>query len=446
MISTTSSTSTTTLTPLDLPRLVMDSPPIPAIKLPASSPPANTAAIKRHLFDSPMLSASQTEQAEQPALVTSAIAPEAMMRSAPPETLTGSATLDKANTAAIKCHLFDSPMPSAGSQTEQAKLEEALLQPTLVTRAAAPETLIRSATLDKVDKMVDSCNPLTQALTSPFTVENREGFSIHEEQLFSPPRVEDTFEQPLSSGSGYNLDFLEVLEGTDAQKLCPTSPLVVKRRESLHLLQEKADAEEVVGSKNEAVTFAKKLETEVEKRKEPKSALEGNSGGVQGQEEESFEGGISNVEIKQKHPQPLTGKTSSFSSHEYDLNQPSCSKSDINEDSEAHIGFLGPKESPAFEQPISSKGGYNLDFLEEVGAEAASLCPTSPLVIKERKRGPANVEKSASNNFESGVEAENGKAESSSKGHSSEETQHPSDKELISEPSASVDSIDDLNC
>merc|ERR1719234_659189 len=183
--------------------------------------------------------------------------------------MTGSVTLDIANSAAIKCHLFDSPMlsaspmPSAGSQTEQAKLEETVLQPTLVTSAAAPETLIRSATLDKVDKMVDSCNPLTQALTSPFTVENREGFSIHEEQLFSPPRVEDTFEQPLSSGSGYNLDFLEVLEGTDAEMLCPTSPLVVKRRESLHLLQEKADVGEVVDcSKDEAQAFSNSSETE----------------------------------------------------------------------------------------------------------------------------------------------------------------------------------------
>ena len=363
----TSTTFNTTLTPFDLPRLVMDSPPIPAIKLPAS-PPANSAAIKRHLFDSPMLTAGQTEQA---------------------------------------------------------KLEEAVLQPTLVTSAAEPETLMSSATLDKVDQMLDSRNPLTQAWTSPFTLESREGFSMYEEKLLSPPRVKDTFEQPLSSGGGYNLDFLEVLGGTDAQKLCPTSPLVVKRRESLHLLQEKADAEEDIGPKNEASTLTNKSQIEAEESKEVKSILGGNSCGVQGQEEES-----------------LRGKRLSLSSHEYDLSQPSCSTSDTNAVFEAHLGFPGGKESPEFDQPISSKGDYNLDFLEEVGTEAANLCPTSPLVIKERKRRPANIEKSAINNSESGVEVEDGNAESSSEGHSSEETQRPRDKEPSSEPPETVDSID----
>ena len=52
---------------------------------------------------------------------------------------------------------------------------------------------------------------------------------------------------------------------------------------------------------------------------------------------------------------PLTGE--SLSSHEYDdaLSQPACSISDTNADLGAHIGFLGGKESPDFDQPISSK-------------------------------------------------------------------------------------------
>ena len=57
--------TSTALTPFDLPKLVMDFPPIPAIKLPATPPP-NSAAIKRHLFDSPLLSAQSEElQPEQ---------------------------------------------------------------------------------------------------------------------------------------------------------------------------------------------------------------------------------------------------------------------------------------------------------------------------------------------------------------------------------------------
>ena len=75
--------------------------------------------------------------------------------------------------------------------------------------------------------------------------------------------------------------------------------------------------------------------------------------------------------------------------------EPTCSRSDTSVGSEPHQGFLGGKESPDIDkQPISSRGGYNLDFLDEVGTEAANLCPTSPLVIKER-RSSANVEKDA---------------------------------------------------
>merc|ERR1719318_1708317 len=58
------SLTSTALTPFDLPKLVMDMPPIPAIKLPASPPP-NSADIKRHLFDSPLLSAQLELQPEQ---------------------------------------------------------------------------------------------------------------------------------------------------------------------------------------------------------------------------------------------------------------------------------------------------------------------------------------------------------------------------------------------
>merc|ERR1719370_529529 len=43
-------------------------------------------------------------------------------------------------------------------------------------------------------------------------------------------------------------------------------------------------------------------------------------------------------------------------------------------------------DGAAMELPLRSRGGYNLDFLEEGGAEAVNLCPTSPLVVKERRR------------------------------------------------------------
>ena len=44
------------------------------------------------------------------------------------------------------------------------------------------------------------------------------------------------------------------------------------------------------------------------------------------------------------------------------------------------------------ELPLRSRGGYNLDFLEEVGAEAVNLCPTSPPVVKERRRSVGVVQ------------------------------------------------------
>merc|ERR1719370_779976 len=44
------------------------------------------------------------------------------------------------------------------------------------------------------------------------------------------------------------------------------------------------------------------------------------------------------------------------------------------------------KDGAAMELPLRSRGGYNLDFLEEVGADVVNLCPTSPLVVKERRR------------------------------------------------------------
>merc|ERR1719282_763464 len=46
--------------------------------------------------------------------------------------------------------------------------------------------------------------------------------------------------------------------------------------------------------------------------------------------------------------------------------------------------FVG-NDGTDIELPLRSRGGYNLDFLEEVGAEAVNLCPTSPLVVKERR-------------------------------------------------------------
>merc|ERR1719282_1313220 len=52
--------------------------------------------------------------------------------------------------------------------------------------------------------------------------------------------------------------------------------------------------------------------------------------------------------------------------------------------------FVG-NDGTDIELPLRSRGGYNLDFLEEVGAEAVNLCPTSPLVVKERGRRSAEV-------------------------------------------------------
>merc|ERR1719282_1070550 len=47
--------------------------------------------------------------------------------------------------------------------------------------------------------------------------------------------------------------------------------------------------------------------------------------------------------------------------------------------------FVG-NDGTDIELPLRCRGGYNLDFLEEGGAEAVNLCPTSPLVVKERRR------------------------------------------------------------
>ena len=58
-------------------------------------------------------------------------------------------------------------------------------------------------------------------------------------------------------------------------------------------------------------------------------------------------------------------------------------------DTSKHVGGNGDAE---MELPLRSRGGYNLDFLEEVGAEAVNLCPTSPPVVKERRRSVGVVQ------------------------------------------------------
>merc|ERR1719282_718302 len=63
----------------------------------------------------------------------------------------------------------------------------------------------------------------------------------------------------------------------------------------------------------------------------------------------------------------------------------------INSSSPGTDKHLVGYDSTDVELPLRSRGGYNLDFLEEVGAEAVNLCPTSPLVVKERGRRSAEV-------------------------------------------------------
>ena len=58
-------------------------------------------------------------------------------------------------------------------------------------------------------------------------------------------------------------------------------------------------------------------------------------------------------------------------------------------DTSKHVGGNGDTE---MELPLRSKGGYNLDFLEEAGAEAVNLCPTSPLFVKEGRRSVGVVQ------------------------------------------------------
>merc|ERR1719447_1601295 len=58
----------------------------------------------------------------------------------------------------------------------------------------------------------------------------------------------------------------------------------------------------------------------------------------------------------------------------------------ITSSSSSTVKHLVGNDGADIELPLRSRGGYNLDFLEEGGVEAVNLCPTSPLVVKERRR------------------------------------------------------------
>ena len=77
-------------------------------------------------------------------------------------------------------------------------------------------------------------------------------------------------------------------------------------------------------------------------------------------------------------PAPTEEKPMSPGNKLNDVRITSCSSGTV----EHLVGNYGAD----IELPLRSRGGYNLDFLEEVGAEAVNLCPTSPLVVKERRR------------------------------------------------------------
>ena len=270
------SLTSTALTPFDLPKLVMDMPPIPAIKLPAS-PPLNSADIKRHLFDSPL------------------------------------------------------PSAQLELQPEQFKAKE---------------------------KLVGNEPGPSDSSTSPSTGRDED---IGAGKLTTPSRADDAFEQPLRAGGGYNLDFLDEA-GADVADLCPTSPLVRKSGESRCLL------------------FSEDLESEA-------------SGGAMNSVTQMEDGQCSDSQHEVMRP---TVYENLCKDQELPPDAPTEVKpiSPVSKFDDMKITSSSPgpgkqfngNDGAAMEQPLRSRGGYNLDFLEEVGAEAVNLCPTSPLVVKERRR------------------------------------------------------------
>ena len=271
------SLTSTALTPFDLPKLVMDMPPIPAIKLPASPPP-NSADIKRHLFDSPL------------------------------------------------------PSAQLELQTEQFKAKENIVG--------------------------NKPGPSEHSSTSPSTGRDED---LEAGKLTTPSRADDAFEQPLRTGGGYNLDFLDEA-GADVADLCPTSPLVRKSGESRCLL------------------FSEDLESEA-------------SGGAMNSVTQMEDGQCSDSQHEVMRP---TVDENLCKDQELPPDAPTEVKpiSPVSKFDDLKITSSSPgpgkhlvgNDGAAMEQPLRSRGGYNLDFLEEVGAEAVNLCPTSPLVVKERRR------------------------------------------------------------
>merc|ERR1719318_1021736 len=272
------SLTSTALTPFDLPKLVMDMPPIPAIKLPASPPP-NSADIKRHLFDSPLLSAQLENPPEQ----------------------------------------FEAKEKIVGN------------------KPGSSEHFLASSSTGRDE-------------------------DLEAGKLTSPSRADNAFEQPLRTGGGYNLDFLDEA-GADAADLCPTSPLVRKAGESRCLLySEDLEFEPAAG-----VTMKSVAQVEVGNRLELQQKVDVNENSCKDQE---------------LPPAPTEDKPISPGNK---FNEVRITSSSPGTDE-----HLVGNDSTDVELPLRSRGGYNLDFLEEVGAEAVNLCPTSPLVVKER-RGSVEV-------------------------------------------------------
>ena len=267
------SLTSTALTPFDLPKLVMDMPPIPAIKLPASPPP-NSADIKRHLFDSPLLSAQLEIPPEQ----------------------------------------FEAKEKIVGN------------------KPGSSEHFLASSSTGRDE-------------------------DLEAGKLTSPSRADNAFEQPLRTGGGYNLDFLDEA-GADAADLCPTSPLVRKAGESRCLLySEDLEFEAAAG-----VTMKSVAQVEVGNRLELQQKVDVNENPCKDQE---------------LPPAPTEDRPISPGNK---LNEGRINSSSPGTDKHL-VGY----DSTDVELPLRSRGGYNLDFLEEVGAEAVNLCPTSPLVVKERR-------------------------------------------------------------
>ena len=192
----------------------------------------------------------------------------------------------------------------------------------------------------------------------------------------------------------------------------------------MHVLEEKPFAGEVDGSK--------KIQFSQEER---------DPGEVREQDEERTK---TNLENEQKQILEVTVDGVEVQEDEHDdddaWSQTACSTMDTNADIEVHMHInTGGKD---FDQPISSNGGYNLDFLEEIGADAANLCPTSPLVTKERKRSPAKIEEVVHCKSEAEIVCEDVEDKPNPENHANGASQLPNDEAVVLRSSAQVDPFD----